>query len=405
MRRGFSLLELAIGLVVLGIITGIGIGMVKWLVKTYHINQNRSKLSADASALISSVAQNNGNFSGDCRSFLPYPKDEWDRDIICVSAEELKEYNVCALRKTSLKVKEEGGNETENVAFVLISGGENLNVQTGIDNSTNGTVVRIYPYGKPGIDDYPDDFLRKEPYDDAVKFVKLEDLKEKVGCPYSHEKLHIATLSLPASGEGETYNASVYAVGGVTDDGSYNWCYNGTLASAGIKVYCGNSTDEVSQCPSKKRCKYIRFYGSKPKAGTYRVSVSVWDKQGNYDERSYSIVITPAGGGGAFNGIPPNECSNYTLVVRDPFPDGAWVDVCINGERKKDLTWDNWAVSGLSPDDEVEIGDWLDRCKPGTIYVKGKLSDLDLDRDCVADIQCIRIRYSNGTRSIECDYF
>ena len=399
MRKAFTLIELAIGLVILGILLGIGINMAKWAIKNYHLNQNRDKLLSDAAALVSYVVSHEGNASGACNS-LPYLNDEWGKRIICLSARELENYNICALRKTSLVVKEEGGNETENVAFVLISGGENLNVQTGIDNSTNGTVVKVYPYGESEVDDYPKDFLRKEPYDDMVRFVTLKELQEKVNCPYSEAKLRIITDVLPPAFEDSFYEAKVFATGGIPEGSNYRWCYTADdnfTATSGIEVYCGSSDNTtVSRCPGYAECPFIRFKGNPKEPGTYRVVVRVADREGNSDKKSYVLTVNGIPSVSFGNGTDGTGCIRYTVVVEN---DSGWVDVFINNRRRGSADWTSEFIApDIFPNYKIKVTeDW----HYNKVIFEGIVKNLDTNGDCVVHITCLR---DHSLRKWNCTY-
>ncbi|MDK9716272.1 MAG: LamG domain-containing protein, partial [Trichlorobacter sp.] len=107
-------------------------------------------------------------------------------------------------------------NITPDVAFVLLSGGSNLNNQTRATGPiTAPTTVRFYTVTTP-TDNYVTDILRIEPYDDLNKVVTLAELKSRAGCYGSTGgRLKILNNELPKGCSGTPYLATVFGGGGV----------------------------------------------------------------------------------------------------------------------------------------------------------------------------------------------
>jgi len=371
LKKGFSLIEVAIGLVIFGIILSIGVGTMKWAIKNYHFNQNREKVSSDIAAIKAYISSHKGRSPSDCISVLPHKKDEWGKDVVCVIDKDVQSHNICALSQTSTEIEDEEGNKISNIAVVVISGSENMNIQT-----SNGTHIKIYPPGYPNVDDYPYDFTRKEPYDDVVKYATLEELKQETGCTYSEETLHIITLSLPSAIAGESYEAKIYATGGVPDNKEYFWCYEAepSFSSSGLNVKCGSK--QAKTCNDTSKCEYLEISGIPTKApATYRISVTVRDSQSNNDTRSYVITVNPSSGTASGN----STCKSYTLNIKIDTPP---YECYLNSKKK----CSSGIYSNLKASDSLQV--WRKTLIKKDLCIEGTLASLDSNNDCTVRVNC-----------------
>ncbi len=288
-RRGFTLIELAIVLVLIGLLVGMGAGLIGLLVKRVHYNQTRERLDANVEALIGGfrgcipATDNASTAFGYCNlSVLRNRTDAWREDFLCLVADEIANYNsycdACARRTTSLKVVDEMDNNAthENIAFVLISKGPDHRLQTDIGNDT----VEIHVPGRA--------------YDDLVRYVTLNELKAKLKCEYAEERLRILNNELPYGFVGSSYNATVYAEGGVPFPGGiYEWCVNGSsyLNSANLTVTCNASLDDYSSpCGN---CSHVNISGIPNGTDTFTLTFMVRDQDNNTTSKTLSLTINP----------------------------------------------------------------------------------------------------------------
>ncbi len=338
--KGFTLIELAIVLVVLGILAGIGAGILGLLIKRIHYNQNRERIQANVESLVGYALLNRGRLlpADNCTLVLRNRRDVWGKDFLCVIAPELVNDSACARKTTSLTVIDENDNATHSdVALVLISGGPNYNIQT-----TNASPVRIYLPETAGVDDYPADLNRPEPYDDMVRYVSLTELQTKLKCPYTEEYLRILNNELPYGFENSTYNATVYAEGGVpfTSGGRYRWCVedpNGVDAT-GLDFLCGGASALVSaNCTAEaesnwSQCDELLLTGTPTVSGSFQLTFFVRDNndpsgsEDNLASKTLVLTVNPVlttGGGGTGGG----GCTSYT-VYNNCSPILYWGCVC-----------------------------------------------------------------------------
>jgi hypothetical protein len=131
-----------------------------------------------------------------------------------------------------------------NVAFVVLSGGENFNNQTAASQTVNvPTVIDVYPAGTDAVDGDVTDFNRPEPYDDIVQWATLNDLHSQVGC--RGPQLSVLNNELPPGRVGNPYSAAIYVDGGVpfASGGDYLWCVETPTGTVPSNLDFRNHTD------------------------------------------------------------------------------------------------------------------------------------------------------------------
>ena len=310
---------MAIVLVIIGLLVGMGAGIMGLLIKRVQYNQTRERLDANVEAVVGEAqlnrgcipAQDNGSTGfGYCNDALRNRKDAWREDFLCLVADEVANYNdpcsACARRTTSLIVHDDmdGANHTD-IAFVIVSGGPNMRIQTGIVNTSGNTTVHIYS---------PGDEVAGEEYDDLVRYVTLTELKTKLKCEYVEENLRILNNDLPSGYQGSPYDAAVYAEGGVSWGGEYEWCVReGTPSfdSIGIDYDCGGPLSPSTSCNCTprtgnwRRCAQVDISGTPTSHGTYPITFHVCDREGNEDRKSFVVSISSA--------PSPGPCSSYQV--------------------------------------------------------------------------------------------
>ncbi len=340
-NSGFSLVEIAIVLVIMGLLVGFGTRLATSLTtRSKHI-ENREAAKAAAAAVIGHAASHesipvwgddtpDGTVDEFCE-VVTKRKDATSKPLYYLYDNSLTAFgSVCNRKTTDLTVCRNVGctDTVPNVAFAVVSGGTNFNPQTGIVAAgcpAGDTCVGVYAVETPSIDDctaagncsnYPsggDRLSRPEGYDDLVEWVTLSELRTQVGC--QGPPLKIVNNELPYGYENPTpnsYQATIYASGGVVfsgGGGEYRWCLKGTLPN-GI-------ANPTSGCPATADCSSLAWEGewlqadsltlvgaptsSPPSRGNYLVRVLARDNNDNdgsanddnCDERKFVITINP----------------------------------------------------------------------------------------------------------------
>ena len=234
-KKGFTLIELAMVLVIIGLLAGIGITVLGIMVKRAKVNATKEIINADIESILGYIFS-----SGKVPDITTFNtivrnrKDSFGKDIIYIYDQGLTNY--CGRLKTNITIQicsdvpcTTPVQTISNVAFVLLSSGANYNNQTAGSGGINSpTTIRIYQYGVY-LDSYPDDMNRIEEYDDIVKWVTLAELHNSDKC----KPLFIdPNQTLPYGEEDAPYRAKINVSGGVPPYQFGSW--NGTSCDTSL---------------------------------------------------------------------------------------------------------------------------------------------------------------------------
>jgi type II secretory pathway pseudopilin PulG len=227
-EHGFTLIEMAIILMILGVLVTMGAGMMGTLTKRLELRETREAVN-NAAESIAGYAAATGLLPGSAifSGVVTRSRDSWDNALNYIPAEGLVRDGICVRKTTGLSIMTCAERRCSNpsgiindVAYVIISGGDNYNIQTALKRGT----LRVYDQGIGPVDDYDRDMSRAEQYDDVVTWATLYDLRVKAGC--SGPQMRIINSSLPSAADNDKYLAEVFADGGVpyASSGKYRWC-------------------------------------------------------------------------------------------------------------------------------------------------------------------------------------
>jgi len=229
-NKGFSIIELSMVLVIMGILISFGTGMIAPLTKRVKYTETKEVVNAAVESIISFASANNRiPTTSEFQSIVRTPRDAWTKDLYYIPDVNLDDLNaggVCGRKTTGITVRYctnalcTSYNDISNVAFVIVSGSENYNIQT---NNVSGRVT-AWQTGTINIDNYTTDMNRPETYDDLIKWITLDELRAKTGCQGS--QLKIINNELPYGFQNSQYIATVFVDGGVPfgSGGKYKWC-------------------------------------------------------------------------------------------------------------------------------------------------------------------------------------
>jgi prepilin-type N-terminal cleavage/methylation domain-containing protein len=338
---GFTLVEIAIVLVIVGLLVGFGTQLGTSLSTRSKRIESKEAAKAAAAAVIGHAASYqsipiwgddapDGTVNEFCE-VVTNRKDATSKPLYYIYEPSLTTFEtVCNRKTTDLTVCRNVGctDRVPNIAFAVVSGGTNFNPQTGIVTvgcPAGDTCIGVYAVESASNDDctaagdcpnYPggvDRLSRSEPYDDLVEWVTLNELRTQVGC--QGPPLQIVNNELPFGYENATpnsYQATVFASGGIVfsgGGGDYKWCLKGTLPNgvANPTPGCASTPDCSSMGGEGEwfQADSLTLVGAptvSPQArGNYLVRVLVRDNNDNdagvnddsCDERKFVITINP----------------------------------------------------------------------------------------------------------------
>ncbi len=244
--EGFTLVEMAMVLVAVGIVIALGASLIGPLTKRVKFNDSRdivngavdsvsswaagknrvpcAKGDQTAGTACASLSLTTDEFSAAVRN----PNDAFGRPLIYIydsaltipSTTNSPKDTICGRQSTNINVN----NSISNVAFIILSGGDDYRVDTKIGTTpvSSGTITAATT-------------VTADIVNDIVKWVTLDELRTKIGCQGS--QLKVVDNELPYGYNGAPYSANVYADGGVpytnyVTSGKYKWCIEDSVAWA-----------------------------------------------------------------------------------------------------------------------------------------------------------------------------
>jgi prepilin-type N-terminal cleavage/methylation domain-containing protein len=184
-QRGFTLIELAMALVVIGLLVGLGAALIGPLTKRAKLIETREIVNAAYESILGFAAKNK-RLPNDLTVLGIKTTDAYMRDLRYFRVGELVTGNLCTTRGTYLIVNDASGGGTpppkNNVAFILFGEGENRTNDTG--------TASPFTIKEQGVDDY----------DDIVRYVDIDKLRQQVCLAF-----RITTDSLPIGTEEMAY--------------------------------------------------------------------------------------------------------------------------------------------------------------------------------------------------------
>lgn len=178
-RSGFTLVEMAMVLIIMGIIVGSSSKIFTSLSKNAKLQESKELLK-QISLDIEGFAKvfNRLPKSKELMDFRMQTKDSWGKDIFYIPAKELTD-DLCSASKSSLEHTQKE-KKIKNLAFILLSSGANRNLQTSIIEAQSSKVKTARRSEK--IDFDTKIINRVEPYDDLYLTRTLWSLKTQIQC-------------------------------------------------------------------------------------------------------------------------------------------------------------------------------------------------------------------------------
>jgi prepilin-type N-terminal cleavage/methylation domain-containing protein len=329
-HKGFTLVEMAIVLVIVGLLIGLGSSMIGPLTSMAKLRETRDIIDADMSSVVSWAASNNRipNAYTEFQTVISKQDDAYGNPLYYFFDSSLIIANICGRRPTnssntaSLTICRTAlctaAERVTDVAYAIISSGDNRNPQTGIITcpvGVNGICIGVYD-SAPSTDNctiaadcpaanVPAAFLRTtqvEEYDDIVRWITVDEIRSKIGCQGA--QLKILNNELPPASTASAYSATLLPDGGVpftTGPDTYRWCVQ-SAAPAGLvfapAILNANCTGlaETSWSPATSA---LTLSGTAMASGTYSFTVFVRDNNDmttsndNIASKSFVLTVNP----------------------------------------------------------------------------------------------------------------
>jgi len=301
-RKAFTLIELSIVLIIVGLLIGGSFKMAKLMREQRQTTQAKESVKAASAAII-----------GYTREWidLPTPQD-FTKNLSPVQSKTEGEMfyfadpqltnntDICSINKTDLNVTLYSAGTldrtVENVAFVLAHRSANHNMQTAVSGN-NPYVIRIDdPLTKA---DYnSSDYTHtSDTFDDIVKWMTLSELQGLVDCSGKSLKI-INDYALPRAKKGTVYpTVSIFADGGYPlNSNEYKWCIKTPSTLGWLKSNCNGQTIITSNCTTStyQQCTEptISGDGNITQAGTYKLIIYIKDLTKQIS-KSFTITVDP----------------------------------------------------------------------------------------------------------------
>lgn len=257
-KKGFTLIEIAMVLVVIGILLSIGTQMMGVLTKRAKLIDAREVVKTAKEAL-SGYAVKNGFLPATIAPTGARELDAWQRPLVYALPAALSgSGNACGLTATDRTIYEctnatcSTSNTKPNIAFIVYSTGEDAD---GAGTTTKPTAAPACPAGTCYWirEQATSDASYTLEYDDIVQYVTLDEIRSARSCAFN-----ITTQTLPDAKVGTAYSVTLQASGGQTPYTSWTTgqaqgaCAAGTvqLVATSIGLCLNTSTGVISGTPT-----------------------------------------------------------------------------------------------------------------------------------------------------------
>ena len=291
--RGFTLIELSIVLVIIGLLVGLGAGMIGPLTTFVKVRETRDMQDATVQSITSWASSRNSipdvaGFPTAAKS----PLDAWGRNLIYLYDANLNSTTptkdtICGRNSTALTlVTTDPAATINNVAFIVLSGADNAVLKSTLNGNLNGAPINNTVITAPG---YATGTITVTgPNSDLVRWVTLDELRSKIGCQGA--QLRIINNELPYGNYSTSYSATIIADGG-NGSGSYQWrikkgSFPSGITASSLPFTNISTTDWISATA-------MSIQGYPKPQGSYYFSILVRDTIGNSSSKTFVLTVNP----------------------------------------------------------------------------------------------------------------
>jgi len=254
---GFTLVELAVVLVIVGMLISLGSGLIGPLTRQAKVRESKEYLNAGVESVVGWSASMNrlpdaGAAATGFNQIVKTRNDAWGKNFYYLFDTNLApavatKDTICGRRTTNLTLTIPSPvlpfpatQVISNVAFAVLSGGDDYNIQSRLTGTLNGAASAnavIPASGTATGTILATPVNATTAYDDLVKWITIDELRSKIGC--SNPQLRLLTADIPAAKQGALYPPSgslvnIQADGGVpfAAGGRYRWCIEAATAAS-----------------------------------------------------------------------------------------------------------------------------------------------------------------------------
>jgi len=224
--KGFTLVEIAIVLVILGLIITLGASLIGPLTKRSKLTESREVVKSAKEAVLGYVVKY-GYLPADITTAGARNSDAWGTTLQFYAAAEINgsPKNACGVNSTAMQVNDcQTGVcvSKSNVAYVIYSLGEDINGNCTGTASPFNSLLQGYGYDGACVPNTTNPQYR---YDDIVEYVSLDEIRASMGCA---QQLAVTSSSTLIQGEEDSfYSTTLQATGGKPPYTWTTWSGNG----------------------------------------------------------------------------------------------------------------------------------------------------------------------------------
>lgn len=327
-ERGFTLVEMAIILVIVGILIAVGVAMITPLTTMIRARETRESLAANRESIVSWAASNNRipdntNTATGFQNIATISSDPWGQQYVYLYDPSLApgtptKDTICGRRSTSLSIVTTSPAATiNNIAFILLSSSNDGQVQSTLTASAAPVIAAMLngaAYGPAIANGARGSATGVVTLDannsDIVTWVTLDELRTRIGCQGA--QLKIVNNELPYGSVLTAYSASISADGGVPfstvpNTNTYKWCVStlpfGFTQTGGV-VSSNCLALAESGWAAESQNLTISFPASVTTSGSYQLTVVTRD---NADGVNASNACNSA--------TPGDNCAQKSFVI------------------------------------------------------------------------------------------
>ncbi|MDD2851615.1 MAG: prepilin-type N-terminal cleavage/methylation domain-containing protein [Desulfuromonadaceae bacterium] len=281
-HSGFTLIELSIVLVIIGMLIGLGSNMLGTLTTYAKVRETRDSMDANIQSVISWASSHNrlpqlGEFRV---AAAKNQNDAWGRpyafiyDANLAPAAATKD-TICGRRSTFLNISTIDPTATvRNVAYAVVSHADNYDFNSRL----NGVLLTADSAAASGA---ASTITATGPNSDMIRWVTLDELRSKIGCQGA--QLKIVNNELPYGAAPIDYSVTLVADGGVpfaANPSTFKWCVNtlpaGFAQSGGVQSADCYGLSEEAWAPASSGL-ILSFPSGIVATGAYPITAVVRD--------------------------------------------------------------------------------------------------------------------------------